>query len=68
MKNMKTPEGNQENHYTAASLRLVAAKRDSITHAGAATMHLNAAIPLRSAHTELQSTLEWQHTTVGHIL
>ena len=49
-------------------LRLLATTRNSISHADAATMNLNAAIPLRSADTELQNTIEWQRTTVGHIL
>ena len=39
-------------------LRLPAAKRNSITHAAAARSILDAAIPLRSAGTELQNTIE----------
>ena len=38
--------------------RLSAAKRNSITHAAAARSNLDAAIPLRSAATELQNTIE----------
>ena len=49
-------------------LRLLDAKRNSITHAGAATMKLNGAIPLRSADIQVQSTKEWQHTAVQYIL
>ena len=49
-------------------LRLLAPKRKNIMHAGAATINLNAPIPLRSADTELRNAIKWQHTTVGHIL
>ena len=45
-----------------------AAKRNSNAHAAAATRALDAAIPLRSADTVLQHTIESQHTTVEHIL
>ena len=47
--------------------RLSDAKCNSITHAAAATRKLDGAIPLRSADTDLQNTIEWQHTTVEHI-
>ena len=43
-------------------LRLSAAKRNSITHAAAARSNLDAAIPLRSADTELQNTIELRTT------
>ena len=49
-------------------LRLSAPKHNSITHAAAATVNLHAAIPMRSADTELRNTIEWQHTTVEHPL
>ena len=39
-------------------LRSSAAKDDSITHAAAASSNLDPAIPMRSAETELQNTLE----------
>ena len=39
-----------------------AAKRKSITHAPAAAMKLDAAIPLRSAETELQNAKELRTT------
>ena len=39
-------------------LRLSAARLNSITHAAAARSNLDAAIPLRSADTELQNTIE----------
>ena len=47
----------------SCDLRLSAPKHNSITHAAAATMNFHAAIPMRSADTELQNTIEWQHTT-----
>ena len=43
-------------------LRLSAAKRNGITHAAAARSNLDAAISLRSADTELQSTIELRTT------
>ena len=49
-------------------VRLPAAKHNIITHAAAATGNLDAAISLRSANTELQNTMQWQHATVEHIL
>ena len=39
-------------------LRSSAAKDNSITHAAAAPSNLDAAIPMRSAETELQNTTE----------
>ena len=36
-------------------------------YASAAARNLDAAIPLRSAETELQNAIELQHTTVEHI-
>ena len=39
-------------------LRSPAAKDNSITHAAAAPSNLDAAIPMRSAETELQNTIE----------
>ena len=39
-------------------LRSSAAKDNSITHAAAAPSNLDAAIPMRSAETELQNTIE----------
>ena len=39
-------------------LRSSAAKDNSITHAATAPSNLDAAIPIRSAETELQNTLE----------
>ena len=39
-------------------LRSSAAKDSSITHAAAAPSNLDAAIPMRSAETELQNTIE----------
>ena len=41
-------------------LQLSAAKHNSITHAAAATRNLDAAIPLRSADTELQNTKDYE--------
>ena len=49
-------------------LRLPAAKRNSITHAAAARSNLDAAIPLRSADTELQNTIELCTTQIAVIL
>ena len=43
-------------------LRCPAAKDKSLTHAAAAPSNLDAAITLRSAHTQLQSTLELRTT------
>ena len=48
-------------------LRLSDAKDTSITPAAAAARNLDAAIPLRSADTELQRTIELQHTTVENV-
>ena len=39
-------------------LRSSAAKDNNITHAAAAPSNLDAAIPMRSAETELQNTIE----------
>jgi len=39
-------------------------KRKNIPHAAAAARNLDAAIPLRSAQTELRNTIELPHTTV----
>ena len=47
-------------HY---NLRLAAAKHNSFPHAAAAARNLDAAIPLRSAETELQSTKELRTTS-----
>ena len=43
-------------------LRDPAAKDNSITHAAAAPSNLDAAIPMRSAETELQNTIELRAT------
>ena len=43
-------------------LRSPAWKDNSITHAAAATSNLDAAIPMRSAETELQNTIELRST------
>ena len=43
-------------------LRCPAAKENSITHADAARSNLDAAITMRSAETELQSTIELRAT------
>ena len=43
-------------------LRSSAAKDNSITHAAAAPSNLDAAIPMRSAVTELQNTIELRTT------
>ena len=48
-------------------LRLLAAKRNSITRAATAKRNLEAAIPLRSADTALQKTKDWQHSTQEQI-
>ena len=44
-------------------LRSSAAKDNSITHAAAAPSNLDAAIPMRSAITQLQNTIELRATT-----
>ena len=43
-------------------LRISAAKDTSISHAAAAVRNLDAAIPLRSADTRLQNTIELHRT------
>ena len=43
-------------------LRCPAAKDNSITHAAAAPSNLDAAIPMRSAETALQNTIELRAT------
>ena len=43
-------------------LRDLAAKDNSITQAAAAPSNIHAAIPMRSAETELQNTIELQAT------
>ena len=48
-------------HY---NLRLAAAKHNSFAHAAAAARNLDAAIPLRSAETELQNTKELRATAI----
>ena len=45
-------------HPLQYDLRSSAAKDNSITHAAAAPSNLDAAIPMRSAETELQNTIE----------
>ena len=45
-------------HPLQYDLRSSAAKDSSITHAAAAPSNLDAAIPMRSAETELQNTVE----------
>ena len=49
-------------HPLQYDLRSSAAKDDSITHAAAAPSNLDAAITMRSAKTELQSTIELRAT------
>ena len=48
------------------NFRLSAPQRNSITHAAAKTMNLDAAIPLRSADTELQNAIQL-HTSGLHM-
>jgi len=52
---------------TFYNLRFSAARNNSIPHAPAAARNLDAAIPLRSAETELPSAIELQHKTVERI-
>ena len=49
-------------------LRLSAGKHNSILHAPAAARNLDEAIPLRSAETELQITIELHTTAILHKL
>ena len=49
-------------HPLQYDLRSSAAKDSSITHAAAAPSNLDAAIPMRSAETELQNTIELRTT------
>ena len=49
-------------HWLQYDLRLSAAKHNSIMHAPAAARNLDATTPLRSAETELHSTIEFRTT------
>ena len=51
-------------HPLQYDLRSSAAKDNSITHAAAAPSNLDAAIPMRSAETELQNTIELPRTSI----
>ena len=49
-------------------LQLSAEKHNHITHGAVTTRNLEATTPLRSANNELQNAMDWQRTTVEHIL